>query len=155
MVGPMRNGLRQRLYDTLTSTRGDGLPGVRLGKSVARLANELLGGPLAPSVGAESGATAGQPAPTATPRRREPAPVMLYVEWDSPRRDEVERILKEGGVAYKVLEIDDDEATKSFIRREAKREPPALFIAAEAVGWVDELEALAASGELKKRVFGG
>jgi glutaredoxin len=155
MVGPMGNGLRQRLYETLTSTRGDGLPGVRLGKSVARLANELLGGPLAPSVGAEGGATSGQPAPTVTPRRREPAPVMLYVEWDSPRRDEVERILKEVGIAYKVLEIDGDEATKSFVRREAKRGPPALFIAAEAVGWVDELEALAASGELKKRVFGG
>jgi hypothetical protein len=152
----MRKELRQRLYDTLSSTRGDGLPGVRLGKSVARLANDLLGRPLAPPAGAEGAASSASREPTAppAPKKREPAPVMLYLEWDSPRRDEVEALLKRSGVAYKVLDVGGDAATKKFVRMEAKRDPPAAFIAAEPVGWLDELEALEASGERKRRVFG-
>jgi hypothetical protein len=150
----MRKELRQRLYDTLSSTRGDGLPGVRLGKSVARLANDLLGRPLAPPPGAENAAPSASREPTPAPKKREPAPVMLYLEWDSPRRDEVEALLQRCGVVYKVLDVGGDEATKKFVRMEAKRDPPAAFIAADPVGWFDELEALEASGELKRRVFG-
>lgn len=148
----MIDSLKKRLADALHSTHGDRVPGVRLGKSVARMANDLLGKPLA-SVEAKR-APAAAPVPAPAPRKREPAPVMLYVEWDSPARDEVEQLLRENEVPYKVLSVDRDDATKAFLQQTAKSAPPVLFIATDPVGWLDELRDLHASGELKKRVFG-
>lgn len=146
----MIDSLRKRLSDALHSTKGDRVPGVKLGKSVARIADDLLGNPLAkapqPAVATAS--------PRPAPRRREPAPVTLYVEWDSPARDEVEQLLRENEVPFKVLAVDRDEATKAFLAQTAKREAPVLFIATDPVGWIDELRELHASGELRTRVFG-
>ncbi len=151
VVVAMPRDLRQRIHETLTSKRGDSVPGVKFGKSLARFANDLLGKPRASP---QPEAPPVVLAPAAAPRKREPAPVSMYVEWDSPGRDAVEQILKANGIAYKVLAVDHDEPTKTFVRQFAKRDPPALFIAADAVGWLDELKALDASGEIKKRVFG-
>ncbi len=116
-------------------------------RSVKQLADRMMNGEPAP-------------VPVATPvaagstRRREPAPVVLYVEWDSPGRDEVVALLTRHQIPFKVLAIDRDEATKAFVKQTARRAPPVLFIAADVVGWCDELRALEASGELHKRVFG-
>ena len=94
------------------------------------------------------------PPPAPAPKPREPAPVMLYVEWDSPDRDAVEALLTAAGVPYKRLDVDRDEATKTFLEQVAKRPPPVMFIATDVIGWLDELKALEASGELTRRVFG-
>ena len=102
----------------------------------------------------------GSPAPTTPPpppppRARAPAPVMLYVEWDSPDLDAVVALLTAAGIPYKRLDVDHDEATKTFLENVARRPPPVLFIATDVIGWLDELKALEASGELARRVFGG
>ena len=94
------------------------------------------------------------PPPAPAPKPREPAPVMLYVEWDSPDRDAVEAILTAAGVPFRRLDVDHDEATKTFLEQVAKRPPPVMFIATDVIGWLDELKALEASGELTRRVFG-
>src|SRR5262245_53811883 len=115
---PMRDRLR-----ALSSMLGPGsLPG-RLARRAADVADDLLGAraprpPPSPS-----------PAPAAPPppRPREPAPVFLYVEWDSPGRDRMEAILRERGIPYKLLAIDDDEATQAFVARFRKQGPPLLF----------------------------
>lgn len=124
-----RTMLRKFLRDTLSSA-----------------ANKLLGN--------ETPAAPKPPATVAPRRAREPAPVMVYVEWDSPGRDEVVALLQKRQIPFRLLEIDRDEATRAFVKQTARRGPPVLFIATEVVGWYDELVALDASGELARRVFG-
>lgn len=121
--------LRKFLQDTLSSA-----------------ANKLLGNQPAPAP-----KTA---AAVASRRAREPAPVMVYVEWDSPRRDEVVALLTQRKIPFRLLEIDRDEATRAFVKQTARRGPPVVFIATDVIGWYDELIALDASGELGRRVFG-
>ncbi len=124
--------LRKFLRDTLSSA-----------------ANKLLGNEPAPAP------TPKAPPSAVVPRRpREPAPVMVYVEWDSPRRDEVVALLQRREIPFRLLEIDRDEATRAFVKQTARRGPPVVFIATDVVGWYDELVALDAAGELRRRVFG-
>ena len=130
---------------------------LRLLRRAIRLGFELyeaaVESPLAPAP-TRAPSAAAPAAPTRAAAAREAAPVVLYVEWDSPGKDEMERILKTRGLKYKVLPIDHDEATRSFLENAVKREPPVLFIGGDPIGGLQELKALDASGDLVRRVSG-
>lgn len=130
---------------------------------LARKANVALGRPLADAAeladrrafearATPAGAT---PAPGAS-APREAAPVVVY-HMDKTRRDatRLTEVLEGAGIPYKVMNIQDDPAAQSAVRRDSKGfRLPVVFIAGEAIGGRAELTNLAASGELKKKVFG-
>ena len=64
-------------------------------------------------------------------------------------------VLDGAGIPYKVINIQDDPAAQSAVRRDSKGfRLPVVFIAGEAVGGRQELVNLQTSGELAKKVFG-
>jgi glutaredoxin len=143
----------------------DKLPG-KVG-DVARRANTALGRPLADAAeladrrafearsAAPGTATPTTGAPSA-PRDREAAPVIVY-HMDKTRRDAVKltEVLDGAGIPYKVMNIQDDLAAQTAVRRDSKGfRLPVVFIAGEAIGGRSELTNLATSGDLRKKVFG-
>src|SRR5215470_5851545 len=130
---------------------------------LARKANAALGRPLADAAeladrrAFEERATAAGPTPaTAASAPRELAPVIVY-QMDKTRRDaaRLTEVLDGAGIPYKVMNIQDDPAAQSSVRRDSKGfRLPVVFIAGEVIGGRAELTNLAASGELKKKVFG-
>jgi glutaredoxin-related protein len=138
----------------------DRLPG-KAGE-LARKANTALGRPLADAAeladrrAFETHATAAGPTPAPAAARREAAPVIVY-HMDKTRRDaaRLTEVLEGAGIPYKVMNIQDDPAAQSAVRRDSKGfRLPVVFIAGEVIGGRAELTNLAASGELKKKVFG-
>ncbi len=140
----------------------DKLPG-KAGE-LARRANTALGRPLADAAeladrrAFEGRTTAGGPTPAPAPASapREAAPVVVY-HMDKTRRDaaRLTEVLEGAGIPYKVMNIQDDPAAQSAVRRDSKGfRLPVVFIAGEVIGGRAELTNLAASGELKKKVFG-
>jgi glutaredoxin len=107
--------------------------------------NELLGDPLHQ-----------WKKPVVAPRKPDlkAAPVMVYVEWDSPGRAEIEKLLLAQGVPFQILAIDRDEATRSWLEATVKREPPVVFVGGDLIGGLEELRRLEKSGELRRRLFG-
>lgn len=156
------------LRDRLDSLRAeahraiDRLPG-KAGE-IARKANAALGRPLADAAEladrrafeVRATATGPTPAPAPASASREAAPVIVY-HMDKTRRDaaRLTEFLDGVGIPYKVMNIQDDPAAQSAVRRDSKGfRLPVVFIAGEVVGGRAELSNLAASGELKKKVFG-
>ena len=143
----------------------DHMPGA-LGDA-ARRANAALGRPLADAEeladrrAFEAGTTkAAAPAaaapPAAPPRAREPAPVVVY-HMDKTRRDAAKlvEVLEGAGIPYKVMNIQEDAAAQSAVRRDSKGfRLPVVFIAGEVIGGRTEVINLSASGELARKVFG-
>lgn len=138
----------------------DKLPG-KLGE-VARRTNAALGRPLADAAEladrrafeARTEAPAAAPASTSAPRSA--APVIVY-HTDKTSRDaaRLTEVLDGAGVSYKVMNIQDDPAAQAAVRRDSKGfRLPVVFIAGEAIGGRAELTNLAASGDLKRKVFG-
>jgi glutaredoxin len=140
----------------------DKLPG-KAGE-LARKANVALGRPLADAgeladrrtFETRTAGPAPAPAPTPAGAPRDAAPVVVY-HMDKTRRDatRLTEVLDGAGIPYKVMNIQDDPAAQSAVRRDSKGfRLPVVFIAGEAVGGRAELANLTASGELKKKVFG-
>jgi glutaredoxin-related protein len=130
---------------------------------LARKANAALGRPLADAAeladrrAFEVRTTAAGPTPSpAAGAPREAAPVVVY-HMDKTRRDatRLTEVLDGAGIPYKVMNIQDDPAAQSAVRRDSKGfRLPVVFIAGEVIGGRAELTNLAASGELRKKVFG-
>ena len=139
----------------------DKLPG-KAGE-IARKANEAFGRPLADAAEladrrAFEARAQGAPAtaPTAVSTSREAAPVIVY-HMDKTRRDaaKLTEVLDGAGIPYKVMNIQEDPAAQMAVRRDSKGfRLPVVFIAGEVIGGRSELTNLAASGALKKKVFG-
>jgi hypothetical protein len=155
--------LRDRLDALRAAAHGaiDKLPG-RAGE-IARKANQALGRPLADAeeladrraFETRTAAPASGTAPSASPAAG-PAPVVVY-HMDKTRRDAavLTELLEGAGIPYKVMNIQEDPAAQMAVRRDSKGfRMPVVFIAGEAVGGRAELTNLAASGALKKKVFG-
>jgi len=130
----------------------------------ARALNERLGRPLAsPEELADRQAfAAGYTATTAkaatgpAPAAREPAPVIVYF-LDKQKRDvpRLTEILDTQHIPYRTMSLEDDPAAQAAVRRDSGGyRLPVVFIAGDCVGGRVELVNLAASGELKKKVFG-
>lgn len=138
----------------------DKLPG-KLG-DVARRANTALGRPLADADeladrrAFEARATASAASAAGPRAAREPAPVIVY-HMDKTTRDvaRLTEVLDGAGIPYKVMNIQEDPAAQAAIRRDSKGfRMPVVFVAGEAIGGRVELTNLAASGDLKRKVFG-
>jgi glutaredoxin len=107
--------------------------------------------------GAEPTSTKAKAAPV--PRKREPAPVVVYFEKDRNQRliDRVRELLTSKGIAFQALDVSGDAATIAFVVREAKCEDddlPIVFVAGAPVGGFNELVDWDVSGKLKTAVFG-
>lgn len=149
---------RAKAHGTITK-----LPG-KAGE-LAKKANDFLGRPLADEAELEDrrafastsrgGVTV--TAAGATPTTKEAAPVIVY-HMDKTRRDALRlaELLDGAGIPYKVSNIQEDPAAQAAVRRDSKGfRLPVVFIAGEAIGGRAELVNLQASGDLKKKVFGG
>lgn len=146
--------LRTTVHDVLASDRGDRYKPVKLLREVLGTANDLVGRPFCTqSELEERRAVAGGPA---TGGRREPAPVMLYFDGKDHRsKKKIEELLKGKEIPFTLLDVTDDEATRSWATTQAKQlEFPLVFIAGEPVGGLHELTQLDVNGQLARRVFG-
>lgn len=154
--------LRTRGWDAIA--KGDGVVAQK-----ARALNDKLGRPLASDdeladrKAFESGYKAGEAKAekAATPPQpsleAKAAPVIVYF-LDKQRRDvpRVTEILEQHKVPYKTLSLEDDPAALMAIRRDSHGfRLPVVFIAGDCIGGRVELINLAATGELKRRVYGG
>jgi glutaredoxin len=115
--------------------------------------NELFGDPLHRFTKPAATKAEAKPATPKAPNLNA-APVMVYVEWDSPGRTEIEKLLVANGVKYQMLPVDRDEATSSWLEATVKRHPPVIFVGGDLVGGLEDLKRIAKSGELRQRVFG-
>jgi glutaredoxin-related protein len=137
------------------------VPG-KVGDSLRR-ANDALGRPFADADEladrrAFDSRTAVQDGLAANPasKKAEAAPVIVY-HMDKQRRDvpKLLDILEANAVPYQVMNIQEDPAAQSAIRRDSKGQRlPVVFIAGECVGGREALINLANTGELKRKVFG-
>jgi len=146
----MLDSLRFCLNELLSSDERDARRWVRLVRRAANAANDALGEPICSA--AELARRRGRR--EVVIHHHEAAPVSLYVTWDSVGRHEMEALLKLHGIPHKVLPVDRDEVQRNFLKRVARREPPVVFIGPDPVGGLEELKDLAASGDLRRRVFG-
>jgi glutaredoxin-related protein len=149
------DNVRARAHATLERMSG------KLGDRLRR-ANDALGRPLADAdeladrrAFESRGAAPDAAKPAATSATA--APVIVY-HMDKQRRDvpKLTDILDANGVPYQVMNIQEDPAAQSAVRRDSKGQRlPVVFIAGDCVGGREHLINLASSGELKRRVFGG
>jgi glutaredoxin len=141
------------VHEVLASERGDRYRPVKLLREVLGTANDLVGRPFcSQSELEERRATVERTGAT----RREPAPVMLYFDGKDHRtKKKMEELLTAKEIPFKLLDVTDDEATRSWATTAAKQiEFPLLFIAGEPVGGLHELTQLDVNGQLARRVFG-
>jgi glutaredoxin len=118
--------------------------------------NELVLGPTPPAHGRGLSAAVNAPA---VPKKREPAPVIVYFEKDRNQRliERVRELLTAKQIPFQALDVSGDAATLAFIVREAKCEDddlPIVFVAGTPVGGFNELVDWDVSGKLKIAVFG-
>ena len=146
--------LRTAVHEALASNRGDDLRAVKLLREVLGTANDLAGRPFCTQAELQERRGGGPRNGSAV--RREPAPVMLYFDGKDHRtKKKMEELLAGKEIPFKVLDVTDDEATRSWATTQAKQlEFPLLFVAGEAVGGLHELTQLDVNGELARRVFG-
>ncbi|MBL9004316.1 MAG: hypothetical protein JNJ46_08725 [Myxococcales bacterium] len=155
---------RVLLHDALYTETGNRLPPVRWTRQALRFANELLGQPLCSQdeLARRQQAVAQAEQRVAEERgggqtsRREAAPVALYVtDQDHRTPKKIEDIFKGRDIPYTVLDVTDDEVSRSWALTQAKKhEFPLVFIAGEPIGGLDEVMQADVRGELVKKVFG-
>lgn len=156
MLQRMTDRLRAGVAEALASTRADHVRPVKLLREVLGTANDLAGRPFCSEAELAERRAARNPATTA-PARREAAPVMVYFDGKDHRtKRKIEELLRGKEIAFTVLDVTDDEATRSWATTQAKQlEFPLVFIAGEPVGGLHELTQLDVNGQLVRRVFGG
>jgi glutaredoxin-related protein len=133
--------------------------------SLARRANEVLGRPLADAEELADRAAfaakatrpaAVKPAASGTAKPADAAPVIVYY-MEKQKRDvgKLTDVLDANGITYTVTNIQEDPAAQYAVRRDSNGvRLPVVFVAGECLGGRMELVNAAASGELKKKVFG-
>lgn len=146
--------LRTSVHSALASTRGDALKPVKLLREALATANDLTGRPFCTQAELDERRHAGHEVSATT--KREAAPVMLYFDGKDHRtKKKIEELLTSKDIKFTVLDVTDDEATRSWATTAAKQlEFPLLFIAGEPVGGLHELMQLDVNGQLVRRVFG-
>lgn len=153
------------VFDRVRAAGWKALSGSGSLASTARQLNDRLGRPLASpeeladrrafaaGYTAES-AAAPTPAPVAAPR--EAAPVIVYF-LDKQKRDvpRLTEILEQHKIPHRVISLEDDPAGLAAVRRDSPgHRLPVVFVAGDCIGGRTELLNVAASGELKRKVFG-
>jgi hypothetical protein len=95
--------------------------------------------------------------PSEEKRALAPAPLLVYFEKDRNVRElvRIEELLSAKGYEWKRLDVAGDEATMTFVVRQAEVEPddlPIVFVADRVVGNYDALVRSDVSGELERLV---
>jgi glutaredoxin len=154
MLHRVTDKLRTTVHDVLTSDRADRFAATRMLRDVLGTANDLAGRPFCSQDELDERRQALQ-AVTA-PAKREAAPVMLYFDGKDHRtKKKIEELLQSKEIKYQVLDVTDDEATRSWATTAAKQlEFPLLFVAGEPIGGLHEVTELDVNGGLLRRVFG-
>lgn len=145
--------LRTLVGEALASDRFDHVVPVRKAREALGTVNDLAGRPFCTTAElAERTAAEQQRAADL----REAAPVIVYFDGKDHRtKVKVEELLTSRSIAFRVLDVSEDEATRSFAETASKaKEFPLVFIAGNAVGGLHELQQLDVNGELARRVFG-
>ncbi len=155
---------RVLLHDAIYDERGNRLPPLRWTRQALRFANDLLGQPLCSAAElqrreqlvAEAAARVAEEQAGSQAATREAAPVALYVtDQDHRTPKKIEDIFKGRDIPYTVLDVTDDEVSRSWALTQAKRsEFPLVFIAGEPIGGLDDVMQADVRGELTKKVFG-
>jgi glutaredoxin len=129
-------------------------PVVRHALNLVGVVNELLGQPIR----AADGETQPAPPPPAAAKPAAPlqAPVSVYFDGKDHRtKAKVEELLRSRQIVFKVLDVADDEAERSWVTTTARTsELPIVVIAGVPVGGLGELTQLDLEGQLVRRVFG-
>jgi glutaredoxin len=174
MLVSIKNRLRALAYHTLVETDGSKMhPVAKHLRNAAAIVNELLPDPIrlevrrtpgpssSPERGPGRGADAGKDAETngksaAAPAAILQAPVFIYFDGrDHRTKGKIEELLNGQRIGFKVLDVTDDEAERSWVTTAARSsELPIVVIAGTPVGGLGELTQLNLSGELQRRVFG-
>ena len=157
MAGAIIDRVRARAHGVLARVPG------RVGERL-RGVNEALGRPLADAEeiadrrafsGAGAGAAAAAAAAAATGNRgKAQAPVFVY-HMDKTRRDvaKLTDVLDAHGVAYTVVNLEEDPAGQAAVRRDSKgARLPVVFVAGECLGGREQLINAAATGALARKV---
>jgi glutaredoxin len=161
----MLDGVRTLLHRAITTPAGESLAVVRVPKEIARTMNELFGEPLCDKDELTRRRTAAarleelRAAPRTSAKKREAAPVMIYLEKDRNARElqKIKDVLAAHGIVPKLLDVAGDDATMAFVVREAKCESdmlPIVFVGGQPIGTFRDLVAFDARGELRRAVFG-
>ncbi len=142
---------RVLVHQALSSPRHDHFKPLKLAREVLGTANDLVGRPFA---SAEELSERKRAHGVGTVVTHEPAPVMLYFDGrDHRTKKKMEEVLKARDIPFTVLDVTDDESTRSWALTAAKQaEFPLVFIAGEPVGGLHELTQLDVSGELVRRI---
>jgi hypothetical protein len=165
MLDSMKNRLRTLVYEKLLQADGRKMhPVARHLRNAAEIVNELLPDGIridaraAADVAPESRPTgdSSQAAKPAVPAHPPQAPVFIYFDGrDHRTKAKIEELLTGQKIAFKVLDVTDDEAEKSWVTTTARmNELPIVVIAGTPVGGLGELTQLNLSGELQRMVFG-
>ena len=154
MLSELTGKLRSLAHQQLEAREADG-PLVRRLRDVVSTVNDLLGKPIRPDDGSQN-ATAGPEPVVVTGAVREQAPVVVYFDGKDQRtKAKVEELLNAREIKFRLLDVTNDEAERSWVITAAKSEEfPIVVIAGTAVGGFHELVQLDVTGQLKKRVFG-
>ena len=149
MLGLLSDKLRALAHDRLQGAAQR--PAVRRALDFASTVNNLLGKP----IGGRGTPVADSPGP-AVPAIPVQAPVVVYFDGKDQRsRVKIEELLKARDITFKLLDVTDDEAERSWVITAAKSEEfPIVVVAGTPLGGLHELVQLDVQGELKRRVFG-
>jgi hypothetical protein len=166
MLASMKNRLRDLVYEKLVVADGRKMrPLAKHLRNAASIVNELLPDGIRIEARPAAGAAPdprpatgnGHAAPAAaTAARPAQAPVFVYFDGrDHRTKVKIEELLTGQNIAFKVLDVTDDEAERSWVTTTAHmNELPIVVIAGVPVGGLGELTQLNLSGELHKLVFG-
>jgi len=154
MLSELTGKLRSLAHQQLEAREADG-PLVRRLRDVVSTVNDLLGKPIRPDDGSQNATTGPEPV-VVTGAVREQAPVIVYFDGKDQRtKAKVEELLNAREIKFRLLDVTNDEAERSWVITAAKSEEfPIVVIAGTAVGGFHELVQLDVTGQLKKRVFG-
>ena len=153
MLDGLSDKLRAFAHDRLQGAAAQ-RPAVRRVLDFASTVNDLLGKPIG-GRGATRGSAPATAAPVA-PVIPLQAPVVVYFDGKDQRsRVKIEEILRAKEITFKLLDVTNDEAERSWVITAAKSEEfPIVVIAGTPVGGLHELVQLDVQGELKRLVFG-
>jgi glutaredoxin len=162
MIERITERLRDLAYRAIEGDRRRDKPLVKHLRNLASIANEILGQPIRASTAAPAAATAPAPAsasaPPVAPRASGPiaAPVFVYFDGKDHRtKAKIEELLRSRQIAFKVLDVTDDEAERSWVTTAARStEFPIVVIAGTPVGGLAEVTQLDLTGDLARKVFG-
>jgi len=161
MIERMSERLRDLGYRAIEGDRRKDKPLVKHLRNLASIANEILGQPLRPATAPSVSPTA-SPAVTTTAsapaaaRLPAAAPVFVYFDGKDHRtKTKIETLLSSRQIPFKVLDVTDDEAERSWVTTAARTtEFPIVVIAGTPVGGLAEVTQMDLEGKLVRTVFG-